>query len=144
MSTDPTQPESLDTPVDETASNGPQLERGTYEIIKSRLQSHATELRSRIGLLNEERRSVFGSIPTELISTQRITTANNCVAQDIFPLGDQFVFGYNVHLGLKTTTELADVFGVYKFADGSMHEQPLDMFNAVSYTHLTLPTICSV
>ena len=129
MSTDPTQPESLDTPVDETASNGPQLERGTYEIIKSRLQSHATELRSRIGLLNEERRSVFGSIPTELISTQRITTANNCVAQDIFPLGDQFVFGYNVHLGLKTTTELADVFGVYKFADGSMHEQPLDMFN---------------
>ena len=73
MSTDPTQPENLDTPVEETASTGPQLERGTYEIIKSRLQSHATELRSRLGLLNEERRSVFGSIPTELISTQRIT-----------------------------------------------------------------------
>ena len=58
MSTDPTQPENLDTPVEETASTGPQLERGTYEIIKSRLQSHATELRSRLGLLNEERRSV--------------------------------------------------------------------------------------
>ena len=126
MSTDPTQSENLDTPVEETASAGPQLERGTYEIIKSRLQSHATELRSRLGLLNEERRSVFGSIPTELISTQRITTANNCVAQDIFPLGDQFIFGYNVHLGLKTTTDLADVFGIYKFAEGSMHEQSLD------------------
>ena len=126
MSTDPNQPENLDTPVEETASAGPQLERGTYEIIKSRLQTHATELRSRLGLLNEERRSVFGSIPTELISTQRITTANNCVAQDIFPLGDQFIFGYNVHLGLKTTTDLADVFGIYKFAEGSMHEQSLD------------------
>ena len=128
MSTDPTQPENLDTPV-EAAGNEPQLERGTYEIIKSRLQSHATELRSRLGLLNEERRSVFGSIPTELISTQRITTANNCVAQDIFPLGDQFIFGYNVHLGLKTTTELSDVFGIYKFADGSMHEQSLDLLD---------------
>ena len=94
MSTDPNQPENLDTP-DEAAGNEPQLERGTYEIIKSRLQSHATELRSRLGLLNEERRSVFGSIPTELISTQRITTANNCVAQDIFPVGR------SVHLWLQ-------------------------------------------
>ena len=59
------------------ASNAPQLERGTYEIIRNRLQTYSGELRERINQLNEERREVFGSIPTELISTQRITTSNN-------------------------------------------------------------------
>ena len=114
-------------PPAEAQSNEPQLERGTYEIIQSRLRSHADELRNRLSQLNDERRDVFGSIPTELISTQRITTSNNCVAQDIVPIGDKFIFGYNVHMGLKAVTELADVFGVYNFADGSMHEQPLDL-----------------
>lgn len=119
--------EQLEGQPAEAASNEPQLERGTYEIIQSRLRSHADELRTRLGQLNDERRDVFGSIPTELISTQRITTANNCVAQDIVPIGDQFIFGYNVHFGLKSVTELSDVFGVFNFADGSFHEQPLDL-----------------
>ncbi len=109
------------------ASNAPQLERGTYEIIRNRLQTYSGELRERINQLNEERREVFGSIPTELISTQRITTSNNCVAQDLVPVGDKFIFGYNVHMGLKTVTEIADVFGVFEYADGAMHEQPLDI-----------------
>ena len=133
MSTDQPQPENNDSQNPSNAANEPQLERGTYEIIQNRLQTHAQELRSRLGLLNEERRQVFGSIPTELISTQRITTANNCVAQDIYPLGDQFLFGYNVHMGLKTTTELSDVFGVFKFSDGSMHEQSLDLLHDKSF-----------
>ncbi|MEL7495965.1 MAG: DNA repair ATPase [Planctomycetota bacterium] len=119
--------EQLEETPQETASDQPQLERGTYEIIQSRLHSYSDDLRERLGQLNEERRKVFGSIPTELISTQRITTSNNCEAQDIEPIGDQFIFGYNVHMGLKTVTELSDVFGVFKFEDGSMHEQPLDL-----------------
>jgi len=57
-----------------------------------------------------------------------VERTNNCVAQDIVPIGEQFIFGYNVHMGLKTTTELADVFGVFRFSEGSMHEQPLDLF----------------
>lgn len=133
MSTDQPQPENDDSQNPSNATAEPQLERGTYEIIQNRLQTHAQELRSRLDLLNEERRQVFGSIPTELISTQRITTANNCVAQDIYPLGDQFLFGYNVHMGLKTTTELSDVFGVFKFSDGSMHEQSLDLLQDKSF-----------
>ena len=108
-------------------SNEPQLERGTYEIIQNRLQSYSDDLRDRIHKLNEQRREVFGSIPTELISTQRITTSHNCTAQDIVPIGDKFVFGYNVHMGLKAVTKLEDVFGVYEFSDGAMHEQPLDL-----------------
>ena len=111
----------------EAQSNEPQLERGTYEIIRNRLQTYSGELRQRLNQLNEERRQVFGSIPTELISTQRITTSNNCVAQDLVPVGDKFIFGYNVHMGLKTVTEIADVFGIFEFSDGAMHEQPLDL-----------------
>ena len=114
-------------------SSEPQLERGTYEIIQSRLKSHSSELRDRLDKLNEERREVFGSIPTELISTQRITTSNNCVAQDMVSVGDKFLFGYNVHMGLKAVTEVADVFGAYEFRDGAMHELPLDMLKQGSF-----------
>ena len=121
-------PEQLETnDAEQAQSNEPQLERGTYEIIRNRLQAFSGELRERLNMLNEERRQVFGSIPTELISTQRITTANNCTAQDIVPVGGKFIFGYNVHMGLKTVTELGDVFSVFEFSDGAMHEQPLDL-----------------
>jgi len=113
----------------ETAQNEPTLERGTYEIILNRLRSHADDLRTRLGQLNEQRRDVFGSITTELISNQRITTENNCTPRDIVPIGDRFIFGYNVHMGLKTRTELSDVFSVFEFSDGAMHAQPLDLIN---------------
>ena len=128
MSNDLEQQEPDQAPVEDSPnSGGPQLERGTYEIIRNRLKTYSGELRERLNQLNEERRDVFGSIPTELISTQRITTSNNCVAQDLVPVGDKFIFGYNVHMGLKTVTEIADVFGVFEFSDGAMHEQSLDL-----------------
>ena len=107
----------------------PTLERGTYEIILNRLRSHADDLRTRLGQLNDQRRDVFGSIATELISNQRITTENNCTPRDIVPIGNRFIFGYNVHMGLKTRTELSDVFSVFEFSDGSMHAQSLDLLN---------------
>ncbi|MFT7631653.1 MAG: hypothetical protein ACI87E_002692 [Mariniblastus sp.] len=127
MSNVPEQPDPNDSAPAANQSNEPQLERGTYEIIQNRLRTYSDELRERIHKLNEERREVFGSIPTELISTQRITTSNNCTARDIVPIGDQFIFGYNVHLGLKAVTELEDVFSVYEYSDGAMHEKPLDI-----------------
>jgi hypothetical protein len=116
-------------PDPQTEPNEPQLERGTYEIIQNRLKSHASELQTRLQKLNDERRNVFGAIPTELVSKQRITTAHNCTARDIVPIGDKFLFGYNVQLGLKSVTELADVFSVYRFEDGSFHEDSLDLLS---------------
>ena len=120
-------PETTDNPIDEPAPAAEGLERGTYEIIQSRLKSHAGELRERIEQLNKLRRDVFGAIPTELLSKQRITTANNCTPRDIVPIGDAFLFGYNVHMGLKSVTELADVFAAFTFHDGSFHEADLDL-----------------
>ena len=40
-----------------------------------------------------------------------------------------FLFGYNVHLGLKSQTELADVFAVYTFNqdDHTFHPTNLDL-----------------
>ena len=116
-------------PDPQAESNEPTLERGTYEIIQNRLKSHSSELQSRLQQLNDERRNVFGAIPTELVSKQRITTAHNCIARDIVPIGEKFLFGYNVHMGLKSVTELADVFSIYRFEDGSFHEESLDLLS---------------
>lgn len=121
-------PNASDQPLAEdsaTPENG--LQRGTYEIIQNRLKSHAAELRTRLDTLNADRRDVFGSIPTELVSTQRITTANNCIAADMVAIGDQFIFGYNVHMGLRSTTELSDVLAVYSFSENDFHPQPIDL-----------------
>ncbi len=118
------------------AQDASQLERGTYEIIRNRLLNHAEDLRSRVHELNELRRDVFGSIPTELVGTQRITTSNNCTAQDIVSVGSKFIFGYNVHMGLKSTTNLSDVFSVYEFAeDGNFHALENDILQDANFQH---------
>ena len=123
--------------VTENAETAPQadvqLERGTYEIIRNRLTQQATDLRNRLDQLNEKRRQVFGAIETKLLSTERITTENNCVARDMVALGDRFIFGYNVHIGLKSETQLSDVFAVQSFRDNTFHHEPIDLINDPSF-----------
>lgn len=104
-----------------------QLEGGTYEIIRNRLNNHAKELRSRLDQLNAARKEVFGSIETKLLSTERITTDHNCVSRDMVAIGNRFIFGYNVHLGLKIETDLSDVFSIYEFRDNAFHRLELDL-----------------
>jgi hypothetical protein len=103
----------------------PQLEGGTYEILRSRLQKSGADLQARLEKLNTERKAVFGAIDTRLLGTGRITTSNNCVPWDMVPVGTKFLFGFNVIIGLKTETELADVFGVYNYANREF--QALDL-----------------
>ena len=100
----------------------PALESGTYEIIRNRLQKQAGELRSRLDKLNTERKSVFGAIETALISNDRINTANYCIARDIVAVGDYCIFGYNVHIGLRSGIQLKDVFSIYEFKENSFQE----------------------
>ncbi|WP_298860481.1 DNA repair ATPase, partial [uncultured Gimesia sp.] len=103
------------------------LESSTYEIIQNRLQSHGKELQSRLGNLNDLRKEVFGSIETQLLGSERITTEHNCIPRDMLAVGNRFLFGYNVHFGLKSETHLSDVFSVYEFKDGIYHALPLDL-----------------
>ena len=94
-----------------------QLEGGTYEVIRNRLLAHGKELRKRLDTLNVERKEVFGSIETRLIGSERITTENNCIPRDMVPIGNRFLFGYNVFVGLRKETKLSDVFAVYEVAE---------------------------
>ena len=118
--------ESPDAPTGAEPAGGVQLEGGTYEILRSRLSAHAKDLRSRMEQLNAQRKRVFGSIDTKLLSSQQIVTANNCLPRDMIPVGDRAIFGYNVFIGLRSETSLADVFGVYRWKGGSLEPDSLD------------------
>ena len=119
---------SNDTPNDVSPPEdaAPVLEHGTYEVIRNRLSAAGKDLRGRLDRLNAARKDVFGAIETRLLATERVTTAHNCIARDMTPIGDCFLFGYNVHLGLKSVASPADVFAVYRFSDHTFSEQPLD------------------
>jgi len=89
------------------------LDAGTYEVLRARLAEQAAELARSTEALNDRRVETFGSTALELLSTERIRTQNNCVPRDIVPLGEKMLFGYNVFLGLKPETTVADVFAVH-------------------------------
>ena len=101
------------------------LEGGTYEIIRNRLTAQGNELRARLEKLNQARKEVFGSIDTELLGTERLTTEHNCTPRDMVTIDHRFLFGYNIVFGLKSETNVEDVFSVYRFADGKF--QPDDL-----------------
>lgn len=101
----------------------------TYEVIRQRLGTHAEALRERMGKLDGRRGEVFGTVEFKLLQADRVTTAHNCVPQDMVQLGNgQFLFGFNVQFGLKKDIELTDVFAVYARDDaaGIWREAPLD------------------
>ena len=103
------------------------LDTGTYDIIRNRLDEHATDLRSRLQQLNDARKSVFGAIETALVANDRIHTGNYCTARDVVSVGDYCIFGYNVHIGLRSGIELSDVFSVYQFTDQRFKEGSMKM-----------------
>lgn len=117
------------TDVQSEGSPEPQagLERGTYEVLRGRLTAAGQQLRERLEKLNAARKAVFGAIETKLLATERITTDHNCVPRDMTSVGHCFLFGYNVHLGLKSTVVPSDVLAVYEFKDRTFTPRPLDL-----------------
>lgn len=104
------------------------LEGGTYEIIRNRLSTQGKELQVRVEKLNKARKEVFGAIENKLLGTNRITTQNNCVPRDMVPVGaSSFIFGFNVHIGLRSETVAEDVFAIYEFKDHAFQPLPLDL-----------------
>jgi len=114
---------------EQTNQHNNQLEGGTYEIIQSRLQKHKTDLVTRLNNLNGSRKEVFGAVETKLIANDRINTENTCIARDIVALGNNCLFGYNVHFGLRTEIKLTDVFSLYTYKEQRFQEQPLTLIN---------------
>lgn len=104
------------------------LEGGAYEIIRQRLDNQGRDLQERLNKLNTARKDVFGAIEQNLIATNRITTENNCIPRDVVPIGSHFIFGYNVHIRMKSKTELKDVFSIYRYDNKAhvFHAEPLN------------------
>ena len=103
------------------------LDTGTYDIIRGRLEQQADALRQRLAQLNEERKTVFGAIETTLVANDRIHTGNYCTARDVVAIGNHCIFGYNVHVGLRSGIQLSDVFSGYRFTEQSFKEEELSI-----------------
>ena len=99
------------------------LEGGAYEVLRQRLESQGAELKKRLDALNLQRKAIFGGVESALSASERLTTSHNCVAQDLAAVGDKFIFGFNVQVGMKSEITPEDVFGVYEQReDGQFHE----------------------
>ncbi|MBU8978111.1 DNA repair ATPase [Lysobacter sp. MMG2] len=92
---------------------------GAYEVLRRRLDEQGERLQNLAGALNQRRLQEFGDSRLEVIGRLRIRTENNCIGRDIVPVGDLLLFGYNVFLGLKTTTRVEDVFGLYRLTESA-------------------------
>ena len=104
----------------------PSLDGGSYEIIRRRLEAQGAELKQKLARLNALRHEVFGGVGTELLTTDRVVTENNCIPRDMLSLGQGlFLFGYNVHMGLRSKIEVADVFSIYRYDSNKNHTKPL-------------------
>lgn len=91
------------------------LETGSYEVIRARLLEAAKALGARTDRLNDKRKQKFGGTELNVIGNERVRTENNCIPRDIVSVGGVLLFGYNVHLGLRTTTKVGDVFALHRF-----------------------------
>lgn len=99
----------------EAGAGRPELDHGTYEVLRARLAEHAGELARRAEALNARRLEVFGGAELRLAGTEQIRTEHNCVPRDVVALGGVMLFGYNVFLGLKPETSVGDVFSLHRF-----------------------------
>ncbi len=91
------------------------LEGGSYDVIRKRLLEQASELAAKAEALNEKRKKVFGGSELALIANERVRTEHNCIARDVISVAGHLLFGFQVFLGLKTETNVPDVFAFYKF-----------------------------
>ncbi|HYH10669.1 MAG TPA: DNA repair ATPase [Thermoanaerobaculia bacterium] len=97
------------------------IEQGTYELLRDRLSGHGKALSARAASLNAKRIATFGGAEMALLGSDRIRTDNNCVPRDVVSIsgevGGLLLFGYNVFIGLKTETQVSDVFSVHRLED---------------------------
>ena len=98
-----------------------------YEVIRDRLADRATDLRRRAEDLNEERQAIFGGTQLAVDGQVVVRTEHNCIPRDIITIDDHLLFGYNVYIGMKKSTEVEDVFNYHAFQSegGEFEVEPL-------------------
>ncbi len=94
---------------------------GAYEVLRKRLSDQGSRLQAVADAMNAQRLQEFGDSRMEIVGRLRVRSEQNAVGRDVVQVGDLLLFGYNVFLGLKATTAIADVFSLYRLlqtADG--------------------------
>ena len=99
-----------------TADVDAALTGGNYEVLRARLARRGrASSRQRADALNARRKALFGTTEPQLVATERVRTEHNCVPVDLVGVGDDLLLGFNVFLGLKAETKLADVLALHRF-----------------------------
>ena len=112
MSDNPDQASSV--AVDQAVAQG-----GAYEVLRRRLSEQGEQLLAAAGQLNQQRLGEFGDSRMEVLGRFRIRSEHNAVGRDVVQIGtDCLLFGYNVYIGLKSQTTVADVFSLYRLTHG--------------------------
>ena len=90
-----------------------EIEQGAYELLKSRLEGQAVELKKKVDALNAKRAELFGGRELSVLGTERIRTENNCLPVDITSVDGLLLLGYNVDLGKAEKTS-DDLFALHR------------------------------
>lgn len=109
------------------------LEGGSYEVLKNRLHGLNVELQGKLEQLNFSRQEIFGTTDLSVIGSERVETENNCIPRDVVGLGDHLLFGYNVYIGLKSTTQISDIFSFYHFNGKDFSAATIDPFSDANF-----------
>lgn len=91
-----------------------EIEQGAYDLLKSRLEGQAIELKKKVDALNQKRAELFGGRELTVLGTERIRTENNCLPVDITAVDELLLLGYNVDLG-KAEKTASDLFALHRF-----------------------------
>ncbi len=105
-------------PKDESpdeGQDGGDVQGSNYDIIARRLADQADTLRSRSDELNERRQEIFGGTELSVAGQVVVRTEHNCIPRDIINIDDHLLFGYNVYIGMKKSTDVDDVFSYHAF-----------------------------
>ncbi|UUZ48616.1 DNA repair ATPase [Massilia sp. B-10] len=109
-----------------TAPDDTGMQSSSFDVLRARLGEHGKNLLAQAGCpLNAARLAEFGRQEMVLRARTRARTDNNCVARDLVRVGEVLLFGYNVFIGLRQETRVADVFALYRLrqdADGAVLE----------------------
>lgn len=106
--TDPSNQDATES-LDQAVAQG-----GAYEVLRKRLSDQGSRLQATADALNAQRLEEFGDSRMEIVGRLRVRSEQNAVGRDVVQVGDLLLYGYNVFLGLKTNTAIADVFSLYR------------------------------
>lgn len=106
------------------------LAGGSYELIQRRLQQAGSDFRSQLDDINQQRIAAFGNTQLAVLGRVRVRTENNCVPRDLVAVGDTLIFAYNVFIGLKSSTQVSDVFSLHQLQQ-STDEQGETVYDVV-------------